>query len=253
MDINIYIIKTVINVLLMKPLEGATVKSLETGIIYPIHRIINHQYIYSTTFYNSVLSIYKNDNSVFSFYRGAKYQIPNVFINRYIDIYLFEKYGSSIETSVYSSISRIISYPLSTFEINNQLNNKLKWNYSVYYRGYPYYFVNNTLNYYLFWNLMKYYDSNIRISTKNKNVNNAYVGFLTGLSVEFIMNPLKVLKTNYQNHNNKIFNVGKILTNGLIPRMLLSGIQVAIFNTIIPVTKKGSNEVTKKGSNEVTK
>jgi hypothetical protein len=206
----------------MKPLEGAIVKSVEISVVYPINRIINYQYLTGHTFSESFKEIYYSK----SLYKGIKYQISSSFINRYADIYLYEKYGASLQSAVLSSLFKGFTYPLNTIEINIQAGNK---NYR-YYSGFKEYFIINTCSYYIFWNCMKFYSEIF-----NGNIPNPVSGFLTGITVELLMNPLKIIKTNYQT-SNKFRNINfRLLNRALLPRMLLSGFQVAFFNTLIPI------------------
>jgi len=213
----------------MKPLDGAIVKSIEVSLVYPVNRTINYQYLTGQTFKNSFKQLFINQN----LYKGIKYQITSSFVNRYFDIYIYDKYGAGVQSALLSSLLKGLTYPLNTMEINLQAGNK---NFK-YYSGFKEYFLINTCSYYIFWNCMKFYSGNIPDvnipGIHIPGIHNTVSGFLTGGTVELLMNPLKIIKTNYQTNNN-LLNV-KVLNRALLPRMLLSGIQVAFFNTLVPI------------------
>lgn len=210
----------------MKPLEGAIVKCTEVSMVFPLHRVINYQYLNGTTFEGALRGVFLER----SFYKGLTFHLSHVFINRYIDISIHEKYGSTLEAAVISTIGKSITYPLSTIEVNKQA----KMNIKNYYYGFAPYLMNNAINYYLFWNTLKFYSNVINNVNKQRDspFKNATVGFLTGATVEVLMNPLKVIKTNFQADQ---LIKPSFLTRALVPRMLLSGLQVGFFNTILPV------------------
>jgi len=217
----------------MKPLEGASVKCIEVSMVYPLHRVINYQYLNGTTFVGAL----KGVSLERSLYKGFTYHMSMVFINRYIDISIHEKYGSTVEGSLLSTLGKSMTYPLSTIEVNKQA----KFAVRNYYYGFGPYMVNNAINYYIFWNTLKGYSNLVHSKTVNNiekrdsPLKNATVGFLTGATVEVIMNPLKIIKTNFQaDQLVSLLNYG-FLTRALVPRMLLSGVQVAFFNVLLPV------------------
>ena len=74
-----------------------------------------------------------------------------------------------------------------------------------------------------------------QFTIKNYNLKNAIVGLISGLTVDIIMNPLRVLKTNYQTTNKIRINFKdiKFIDRGLKLRLLLSCLQSSFFNMFI--------------------
>ena len=68
--------------------------------------------------------------------------------------------------------------------------------------------MSNTFSYFIWYNSLNYFNEHIKI--QNHNLKNDVIGLISGLTVDIIMNPLRVLKTNFQNSNNINFKKYKI-------------------------------------------
>ena len=206
----------------MDPLNSSIIKSIEIVLFYPIHSIIYNQQIKQDVKYKTFSR----------FYKGLPFQFMYQPINRYLDVIIYNKYDVSLQTSILNSTLKFVTYPLQTCEVYYQINNKLP-NIINYYNGYQFFFISNTISYYLWFNSLKYYDLYFTNIINNTNVKNATVGFLAGLTVDIIINPLKVLKTNYQNNIKKYDFNFKFMFRGIKARILLSSLQSAFFYTAI--------------------
>jgi len=215
----------------MDPLHGTIIKSIEIICFFPLHSIIHFQHIYSTGIYKSIQKM----RYTTGFYRGIHFNLMYLPINRFIDLKIYKHYDSSIPGSLLSSSLKLITYPLHTCEVYYLLNNKLP-KLNILYNGGSFYFISNTLSYLIWFNSLTFYNKIIPI--KNYNLKNAIVGLFAGLSIDFIMNPLKVIKTNYQNNTNEKvflnnFKKIKLFDRGLKIKLILSALQSSTFNTFI--------------------
>ena len=202
----------------MDPIKGTIIKTSELIFFYPLHTITNYQSIHSTKLITSIKNIK-------GFYKGIKYQLLFLPINRYIDLKILENNDISFKSALLSSTCKILTYPLQTYEIYYQLNNK-KPPFNFLLKGYHYFYIYNTISYYIWFNSLKIYSDNINI--KNNLIKNAFVGFLSGITVDIIVNPLKVIKLNYQNNT-----IPKTYYSGIKLRILFSAIQSSYFNILI--------------------
>jgi hypothetical protein len=87
----------------MKPLEGASVKCIEVSMVYPLHRVINYQYLNGTTFVGAL----KGVSLERSFYKGFTYHMSMVFINRYPINYIINIRKKIIKEMIYELENRI--------------------------------------------------------------------------------------------------------------------------------------------------
>ena len=207
----------------MIALQGSFVKATEVLLLFPIHHNIHKLQA------NCKLPVQ-------NYYKGVYYQIIQAPLNRFVDIHLYETYGTNIYSAFGSSLFKTLTYPLHTAEINTQLRNKLPVKLKGYYKGFIPYSIVNTSSYYIWFKSLEFYDNNLKI--KNKNIHNCVVGFLSGLTVDIVCHPLKTIKTNLQNDT---FTWKSLLrreyySRALGCKLLLSACQTAYFNVLCNVT-----------------
>ena len=214
--------------IIMNPIHGTIIKGIEISLFYPLYSIINYQHVNNTSIYKSINTM----KTTTGFYRGIQFNLLYLPINKYVDLQIYKKFDSSIEAALLSSSLKIITYPLSTCEVYYLLHNKLP-NMNKLYNGFSFYYISNTLSYLLWFNSLAYYNKQFTI--KNYNLKNAIVGLISGLTVDIIMNPFRVLKTNYQTTNKIRINFKdiKFIDRGLKLRLLLSCLQSSFFNMLI--------------------
>lgn len=206
------------------PLYGAFVKATEVVLFFPFHHSLHK----SQT--KSGLLNYKD------MYKGIQYQIVQAPLNRYVDLHIYKKYGSSLESSAYSTLFKSITYPLQTAEVYYQLNNKLPKRLNNYYKGFSPYIIINASAYYIWFSSLKFYDKYTPKYVYNDNIHNAVVGFLSGMTVDLVMHPLKTIKVNLQSNKFKLQDVSmKYLSRGVCTKMLLSSLQSAYFNVFCSI------------------
>ena len=220
----------------MNPVNGIFIKCAEISLFYPLYAIINYQHINATGIYNSI----KQMKSTTGFYRGIHFNLLHLPANKFIDLQIYKHYDSSFYAALLSSTFKMLTYPLSTCEVYYLLNNKLPRK-SMLYNGFSLYYISNTFSYMLWYKSLNFYNDNITI--KNYNIKNAVVGLVSGLTIDIIMNPIRVIKTNYQNATNinsinssnsiNIFKNIRFLDRGLKVKLLLSCLQSSFFNTMI--------------------
>ncbi len=210
----------------MNPIDGFFIKSIEISIFYPIYSIIHYQHINNIGIYKTI----KQMNNTTGFYRGIQFNLLYLPINKYMDLLIYKYYDSSIQASLLSSSFKIFTYPLNTCEIYYLLNNKLPKFHNIY-NGISLYYVSNTFSYLIWYKSINYYNKHIEI--QDYNLKNAIIGLISGLTVDIIMNPLRVIKSNLQNFNKITFNNIKFIDRGLKMKLLLSSLQSSFFNTII--------------------
>lgn len=204
---------------MIQPLYGAFVKASEVALFFPFHHSLHK----SQT--NSGLMNYKH------MYKGIQFQIVQAPLNRYVDLHIYKKYGSSFESSIYSSLFKTATYPLQTAEVCYQLNNKLPKGLHSYYKGFSPYIIINASAYYIWFNSLKFYDKYIPKYMDNEHTRNATVGFLSGMTVDLAIHPLKTIKVNLQSSRFRLKDLSvKYLTRGIYTKALLSSLQSAYFN-----------------------
>jgi len=215
----------------MNPIYGSILKGIETIILFPLQSIIHYQHVNSTGIFKSIQKM----RYTTGFYRGISFNLIALPINKYIDLKIYQSYNASIIAALLSSSLKIITYPLNTCEVYYLLNNKLP-KINMLYNGFSFYYTSNSLSFLIWYNSLHFYNKHITI--KNYNLKNATVGLIAGLSVDIIMNPLRVIKTNSQNNINYSFNADFIKlffrsNQGLKMKLILSCIQSSLFNTLI--------------------
>lgn len=207
--------------------KGIIIKTSEILLFYPLHSIIYYQHVNNS----SLLSTIKNLNNNQGFYNGIRFQLMYLPINKFIDLQCYKDYGSNIEGSVICSLFKIFTYPMNTFEVFYNLNKKYPHINNLY-NGYKFYFLSNSISYYIWFNSLEYF--NKKISIENNIQKNACVGFLSGIIVDILVNPLRVIKTNLQNNIllNKL-NTNIIFFRGIKSKLILSALQTSYFNIFI--------------------
>lgn len=204
---------------MVHPLYGAFIKASEVVLFFPFHHSL-HKSQTKTGYLN-----YKD------MYKGIQYQIVQAPLNRYVDLHIYKKYGTSFESSVYSSLFKTITYPLQTAEVYYQLNNKLPKRFHNYYRGFNPYIIINGSAYYIWFNSLKFYDKYIPKYIQNEHTHNATVGFLSGMTVDLAMHPFKTIKVNLQSDRFRLKDLSvRYLSRGVCTKILLSSLQSAYFN-----------------------
>jgi hypothetical protein len=216
----------------MNPLFAAFVKAGDVLLLYPFHRIIHHQQVHNKSFKQTFRLIAKNKNYK-NLYKGIGLQIVQSSVNRYADASIYNAYGTGTEAICLSSVFKALTYPLHTSEIYYQLNNKYLYKPHQLYKGYLAYMTINSCAYYIWWTSLEYYNSHFKCenSKQQKCIN----GFLSGITVDICIHPLRVIKTNLQNQSKliKVFHTGGFAYRGFGTKMILSGIQSAIFNVFV--------------------
>jgi len=208
----------------MLALQGAFVKASEVLILFPFHHAIHK----SQT--NCKVPLKTVD-----MYKGVHFQLIQAPINRFVDIYLYESFGSSMQSSFLSSAFKVTTYPLHTAEVYYQLKNKLPPTLSHYYKGFAPYSIVNMTAYYVWFNSMQWYSNNLP-KLENKHLHNGIVGFSSGLTVDLLMHPFKTIKTNLQNDSFRMKDMNpKYLFRGMNTKVLLSACQTAYFNILCNV------------------
>ena len=213
----------------MDPYKGILVKSSEILLFYPFHSIINYQHINNISIKNSFKQIYYKNR----FYNGIRFQLMYLPINRFIDLQCYQNYNITLYSAFICSSLKAFTYPLNTFEIYYNLYGKYP-KINTLYNGYTLYFISNTMGYLIWFNCLEYFNKNIEFDSKI--CKNFYVGFMSGIIVDVLMNPLRVMKTNLQNSNislKNIFSSQNILYRGLKIKLFLSALQSSFFNIFI--------------------
>lgn len=207
----------------MTPLYGALIKGSEVFMFYPIYHYLHK-------------SQANNKTPVTNIYKGIQFQLFQSPLNRFVDLYLYENHGASLVSSVSSTIFKVSTYPFHTAEVYYQLNGKLPNRFKAYYKGFvPYSFINMS-SYYIWFKSLEFYNKNIQFF-ENSHVRNGIVGFVSGLTVDILMHPLKTIKVNLQNNKFKVadLNMG-YFRRGLLLKALLSSCQTAYFNIVYNIT-----------------
>lgn len=209
----------------MSAFQGAFVKATEVVLLFPFHHAIHKSQTNC-----------KGKLHIGNLYSGIQFQLFQAPTNRFVDIKLYETYGSSMQSSLLSSIFKLSTYPLHTAEVHYQLKNKLPSKFSQYYKGIVPYMVINTYSYYLWFNSLEWYKTNLP-NHDNVHITNGIVGFCSGLTVDVFLHPLKTIKTNLQNNSFRIQDVAKpsYLFRGFTTKILLSASQTAYFNIFCPL------------------
>lgn len=215
----------------MNPYHGILIKGAEITCFFPLHAIIHYQHINGTNIYRSISNMKKTTG----FYRGIQFNLAYLPINKYMDLAVYKHYDSSIKGAILSSSLKAITYPLNTCEIYYLLNNRLP-KFNKLYNGFSFYYASNTISYLIWFNSLNYFNRNINI--KNYNLKNATVGLVSGLIVDILMNPIRVLKTNYQNSGINTINLNtfknmRFVDRGMKMKLILSCIQSSFFNVFI--------------------
>ena len=202
----------------MTPLDGAITKFSEVCLLYPLHTIIHKKQTNMPIQFNS------------SLYKGIHFQLLSSSINRSADIFFFQKSNSTIEASFYSTFFKTLTYPLHTIEINYQLKNKYPKIHNLY-KGFGIYTIGNFLSYNVWIESLKFYNSHY-LYRDNDYVKRFTVGFLSGLTTDIAIHPIKVIKTNIQNKTFFIKDLTKMsyYIRGMNYKIILSGFQTAYFN-----------------------
>lgn len=216
----------------MNHIEGSIIKASETFLLFPFHHIIHRKQ----------LGLINNNLTFSNLYKGISFQLVSSSINRGLDIWLFQNSNSILEASLYSSLCKTITYPLHTTEIYYQINNKIP-KLNKLYNGFPIYTLTNIASFNIWINSLKIYDSILPYESDVKQ-KQFLVGFLSGLTTDVIVHPLKVIKTNLQNNTfkyNQLLNI-PFYYRGMHYKILLSGFQTAYFNMFCNfVNKNDSN------------
>ena len=207
--------------------KGIIIKTSEILLFYPLHSIIYYQHINNSNFKKTIKILNANKN----FYSGIRFQLMYLPINKFIDLQTYTDYGSSIKGGIICSFLKSFTYPINTFEVHYNLNNKYpKKNYL--YKGFSIYFISNSISYYIWFNILEYFNKKVEI--KSTILKNAYVGIISGIIVDVIMNPLRVIKTNLQNNvSYDKLNFNNIIFRGIKSKLILSAFQSSYFNILI--------------------
>jgi hypothetical protein len=216
----------------MNPLFAAFVKAGDVILLYPFHRILHHQQVHNKKFKRTFRAITRNKNYK-NLYKGIGFQLAQSSINRYADTSIYNAYGTGTEAICLSSLFKCFTYPLHTCEIYYQLNNKYLYKPHQLYKGYIPFMLTNAFAYYIWWTSLNYYNSHYKC--KNSKQQKCINGFLSGITVDICVHPLRVIKTNLQNQTKLInlFKTGGIAYRGFVTKIFLSGIQSAIFNVFV--------------------
>lgn len=231
----------------MNPYRGIFVKISEISIFYPLHSIIYYQHVNCTTISKTI----QNLNKYRGFYNGIHFQLMYLPINKFIDLQCYRDYDKSIYGRLMCSSIKVLTYPIHSFEVYYNLYSRYPKIKNLY-NGNSFYFISNTLSYVIWFNSLEYFNKKIKIcedkvikSNKDIIIHNFCVGFISGLIVDVLMNPLRVIKTNLQNDYKNtiknllkletyiIFNKKNLLIRGLKSRLILSGLQSSYFNLLI--------------------
>jgi len=214
----------------MNPNKGFFVKVSETVIFYPFHTIIYYQHINNVSFINTIKNIY-NIGYFSRFYSGLPFNVVYAPINKFIDLEIYKKYGSTTEGALICSTVKSLTYPIHTIEVFYNINRTMPKFIHIY-NGYSFFFLSNSISYVLWYKLLERFNTGFAI--KNKILKDGVVGLTSGLIVDLLMNPIRVLRTNLQN-NLSIRNIafGSFYNRGIVPKLMLSAIQSAYFNVLI--------------------
>ena len=209
----------------MSPFQGAFVKATEVLLLFPFHHALHKSQANC-----------KKKLEISNFYKGLHFQIIQSPLNRMVDIYLYETYGPSIQSSLLSSCFKLSTYPLHTAEVCYQLKNKLPTSIIHCYKGIAPYSIINMSSYYVWFNSLQWYNRNIP-KIENEHLHNGIVGFLSGLTVDVLMHPLKTIKTNLQNDTFKFQDLKRLqyFSRGLGIKVIISAFQTAYFNVFCPI------------------
>ena len=218
----------------MNPITASLMKGGEVCLLFPFHRIIHYQHIHNQSFKKTIVQIIKREKFK-GLYKGISFQLCQSVINRCADVTLYNTYGVTPEAAMYSSAFKALTYPLHTMEIYYQMQNKYIFEITKMYNGYSFFMISNALSYLIWWHTLDKYN-NCFLESKEKYpiTHKSVSGFCSGLTVDLCVHPLRVMKTNLQNQS---FNAKDIAKNfskygyrGFGTKLLLSGIQSAIFN-----------------------
>tara|TARA_B100001093_G_scaffold514654_1_gene589175 strand:- start:794 stop:1465 length:672 start_codon:yes stop_codon:yes gene_type:complete len=207
--------------------KGIIVKTSEILLFYPLHSIIYYQHINNSNLKKTIKILNANKN----FYSGIRFQLMYLPINKFIDLQTYTDYGSNIKGGIICSLLKSFTYPINTFEVHYNLNNSYP-KFTNLYNGYYFYFISNSLSYVIWFNTLEYFNKKVEI--KSNILKNAYVGFISGIIVDVIMNPLRVIKTNLQNNlSYDKLNFNNIMFRGIKSKLILSAFQSSYFNILI--------------------
>ena len=227
----------------MDPYKGILIKTSEILLFYPLNSTIYYQHINNTNIINTIKILYKNQG----FYNGIRFQIMYLPINKFIDLQCYKDYCSSLYGGLICSCLKTFTYPIHSFEVYYNLHScypKIK----NLYNGYSFYFISNTMSYVIWFNCLEFFNKKIEFNEniREKKIKKDFcVGFLSGIIVDILMNPLRVIKTNLQNDYKKtikniykfedynIFNPKSIVNRGLKSKLILSALQSSYFNIFI--------------------
>ena len=94
----------------MNPFIGSFIKMCEVGVLFPLHRIENHQHVYNMKLKPTLKAL--TSKGKLHIYKGMQYQIAHSAINRFADVNIYNAYGQSEKSASLSFLCKSLTFPL---------------------------------------------------------------------------------------------------------------------------------------------